>query len=171
VKIFSSLMISAGALLFAFYSPVDAQQPKKAARIGYLSQGDRATESARAEGLRLALRELGYIEGQNLAIESRYSEGKRERYPELASELVRLDCDVIVVAGGSTPIKAVRNATKTTPIVMIGLGIDPVAAGLVQSLARPGGNVTGLTNLNPEMGGKRLELLKEVVPKVARVAA
>jgi putative ABC transport system substrate-binding protein len=158
-----------GALLFTLCIPVSAQQPKKVPRLGYLSQVDAATDSARA-GLRLALRELGYLEGQNIAIEYRYAEGKRDRYPELASELTRLNCDVIVVAGGSTPIKAVKNTTKTIPIVMMGLGIDPVAAGLVESLARPGGNVTGLTNLTPEMGGKRLELLKEVVPKVARVA-
>jgi putative ABC transport system substrate-binding protein len=152
------------------FSLAHAQQQKKVPRLGYLSQDDSATDSVRAEGLRLALRELGYVEGQNIAIEYRYAEGKRDRYPELASELVRLNFDVIVIAGGSTPIKAVKNATKTIPIVMMGLGIDPVAATLVESLARPGGNVTGLTNLTPDMGGKRLELLKEAVPKVARVA-
>ena len=110
------------------------------------------------------------MEGQNIAIEYRYAEGKSDRLPELAAELVRLNVDIIVVAGGETWIRAAKNATKTIPIVMVGAGIDPVKAGLVESLARPGGNVTGLTLLSRELGGKRLELLKEAVPKVARVA-
>ena len=148
----------------------EAQQPKKVPRIGYLSAIDAASESARAEAIRLALRELGYIEGQNIAIEYRYAEGKRDRDPELAAELVRLKVDIIVVAGGVRPIRAAKNATKTIPIVMMGAGADPVEAGLVESLARPGGNVTGITNLTRELGGKRLELLKEAVPKLARVA-
>src|SRR5262245_54943729 len=147
-----------------------AQQPKKVFRIGYLSNTDAATDSSRTERIRLALRELGYIEGQNIAIEYRYSEGKRDRAPELAAELVRLKVDIIVVAGGETWIRAAKNATKTIPIVMIGQGLDPVAEGLVKSLARPGGNVTGLTNISRELGGKRLELLKEAVPKISRVA-
>ena len=132
--------------------------------------GDPTTESARSEGIRLALRERGYIEGQNITIEYRYAEGKLDRLPELAAELVRLKVDIIVVAGGSRWIQAAKNATKTIPIVMTGGGTDPVEAGLVESLARPGGNVTGLTNLTGDLGGKRLELLKEAVPKVARVA-
>jgi len=148
----------------------EAQQPKKVPRIGYLSQLDPDTESTRSEAIRLALRELGYIEGQNIAIEHRYAEGKRDRYPELAAELVRLKVDIIVVTGADTVIQAAKNATKTIPIVMVGRGIDPVEAGLVESLARPGGNVTGLTSLTAELGGKRLELLKEAVPKLARVA-
>ena len=148
----------------------EAQQPKKVPRIGYLSAGDPARESARSEAIRLALRELGYIEGQNIAIEYRYAEGKRDREPELAAELVRLKVDIIVVAGGGPVIRAAKNATKTIPIVMVGAGVDPVEAGLVESLARPGGNVTGITNLSRELGGKRLELLKEAVPKIARVA-
>ncbi len=147
-----------------------AQQPKKVFRIGYLSISDPATESSRAEGIRLALRELGYVEGQNIAIEYRYAEGKQDRSPALAAELVRLKVDIIVVAGGDTLIRAVKNATKTIPIVMVGAGIDPVEAGIVESLARPGGNVTGLTNLTPALGGKRLELLKEAMPKLTRVA-
>ena len=122
------------------------------------------------EVIRLALRELGYIEGQNIAIEYRYAEGKRERLPELAAELVRLKVDIIVVAGGGHWVQAAKNATKTIPIVMVGPGTDPVKAGIVESLARPGGNVTGVTNLNQELGGKRLELLKEAVPKIASVA-
>jgi len=146
----------------------EAQQ--KVSRLGYLSNTDAATDSARAEGIRLALRELGYIEGQNIAIEYRYAEGKRDRAPELAAELVRLKVDIIVVAGGETWIRAAKNATKTIPLVMVGIGIEPVKAGLVKSLARPGGNVTGITALGRELGGKRLELLKEAVPKLARVA-
>jgi putative ABC transport system substrate-binding protein len=118
----------------------------------------------------LALRERGYIEGQNIATEYRYAEGKLDRSSELAAELVRLKVDLIVVAGGDPTIRAAKNATKTIPIVMQGSGGDPVALGLVESLAHPGGNVTGLTNLGRELGGKRLELLKEAVPKLARVA-
>src|SRR5262249_20640715 len=117
-----------------------------------------------------SLRELGYIEGQNLATEFRYTEGKRDRLPELAADLVRLKVDIIVPAGGDPLTRAAMNATKTIPIVMIGSGSDPVAAGLIDSLARPGGNVTDLTSLTPDLGGKRLELLKEAVPKLARVA-
>jgi ABC-type uncharacterized transport system substrate-binding protein len=145
------------------------QQPKKVPRIGYLSTGDPASESSRSEAIRRALRELGYIEGRNIAFEYRYAEGKQDRYPELAAELVRLKVDIIV-AVGDLLTRAAKNATKTIPIVMMGQGADPVEAGLVESLARPGGNVTGITNLNRELGGKRLELLKEAVPKLARVA-
>ena len=158
------------AMLLALCASAEAQQPKKVPRIGYLSARDPATESTRSEAIRLALRELGYIEGQNIAIEYRYAEGKPDRFPELAAELVRLKVDIIVVPGGDAPIRAAKNATKTIPIVMTGAGVDPVEAGLVESLARPGGNVTGLTNLSAELGGKRLELLKEAVPKLARVA-
>jgi putative tryptophan/tyrosine transport system substrate-binding protein len=120
------------------------------------------------EAIRLALRDLGYIEGQNIASEYRYAEGKLDRLPDLAAELVRLKVDIIVV-GGDIPTRAAKKATKTIPIVIMGTGSDPVAAGLVESLARPGGNVTGITTLTRELGGKRLELLKEAVPKVARV--
>jgi putative tryptophan/tyrosine transport system substrate-binding protein len=150
---------------------VEAQQPKKVPLLGYLSPFDPATESAPAEAIRLALRELGYIEGQNIAIEYRYAEGKLDRLPELAAELVRLKVDIIVAAGGGRSPRAAKNATKTIPIVMAGNPVDPVEAGLVESLARPGGNVTGLSSLSRELAGKRLELLKEAVPKIARVAA
>jgi len=129
-------------------SLAEAQQPKKVPRIGYLSGRDAANDSARAEAIRLALRERGYIEGQNIATEYRYAEGKIDRFPELVAELVRLKVDIIVVAGGDIPIRAAKNATKTIPIVMTGTGLDPVKAGLVESLARPGGNVTSLTTLN-----------------------
>ena len=158
------------SMLLALPIPARAQQAKKVSRIGYLSGSDAAIESTRFEAIRQALRALGYIEGQNIAIEYRYAEGKQDRAPELAAEMVRLKVDVIVVSGGPTWIRAAKNATKTIPIVMTGGGADPVEAGLVESLARPGGNVTGITNLGRELGGKRLELLKEAVPKLARVA-
>ena len=128
-------------------------------RIGYLATADAATQSTRVEATRLALRERGYIEGQNIAIEYRYAEGRPDR-AELVAELVRLKVDIIVVSGGDRQVRAAKNATKTIPIVMTGGGSDPVEAGLVESLARPGGNVTGITNLGVELGGKRLELLK-----------
>src|SRR5512132_3425036 len=125
-------------MLLALCSSAAAQQPKKVPRIGYLSTNDPAGESARSEAIRLALRELGYIEGQNIAIEYRYAEGKRGRESELAAELVRLKVDLILVAGGGDWIQAAKNATKTIPIVMTGTGGDPVEAGLIESLARPG---------------------------------
>ena len=165
-KIFGLIAV----LLLASVHLSEAQRPNKVYRIGYLSAVDAALDSARAEAIRLALRELGYIEGKNIAIEYRYAEGKLDRFPELAAELVRLKVDIIVVSGGNTLIRAAKNGTKTIPIVMTGPGTDPVEAGFVESLDRPRGNVTGLTALNRELGGKRLELLKEVVPKLARVA-
>jgi putative tryptophan/tyrosine transport system substrate-binding protein len=164
------MLLTLCAMLLALSVPTAAQQPKKIYRIGYLSSTDPTIDSPRSEGIRLALRELGYIEGQNIAIEYRYAEGKTGRQPELAAELVRLKVDIIVVLGGTQPIRAAKNATKTIPIVMTGQGLDPIKAGLVESLARPGGNVTGLTTLSTELGGKRLELFKEAVPKLARVA-
>jgi putative ABC transport system substrate-binding protein len=156
-------------ILLAVGVIAEAQQAKKVPRIGYLSAADPTRESARSEAIRLALRELGYIEGQNIAIEYRYAEGKRDRQPELAAELVRLKVDIILVTGAEVLVQAAKNATKTIPIVMM-RGADPVEAGLVESLARPGGNVTGITNLSTDLGGKRLELLKDAAPKVARVA-
>ncbi len=156
-------------LLLACLHPAEAQQAKKVYRLGYLSAVDPGRESARSEAIRLALRELGYIEGQNIAIEYRYAEGNRNRGAEIAAELVRLKVDIILVTAGGGWIRSVRDATKTIPIVMVGSGTDPVEAGLVESLARPGGNVTGVTNLGGNLGGKRLELLKEAVPKVFRV--
>jgi putative tryptophan/tyrosine transport system substrate-binding protein len=148
----------------------DAQQTTKLPRIGFLSAGGSAPDSARSAPFRLALRDRGYIEGQNIAIDYRYAEGKQDRYPDLAAELVRLKVDIIVVTGGAVTVRAAMNATKTIPIIMSGPGTDPVEAGLVESLARPGGNVTGITNLSRQLGEKRLELLKEAVPKIARVA-
>ena len=158
------------AMLFALCLPAAAQQPKKVPRIGYLSSFDPARESARAEAIRLALREHGYMEGQNIAIEYRYAEGKLDQAVQLAAELVRLNADIIVAAGGALVIRAAMNTTKTIPIVMVGGGADPVERGYVESLARPGGNVTGITLLSGPLGGKRLELLKEAIPKLSRVA-
>jgi ABC-type uncharacterized transport system substrate-binding protein len=158
------------AILLAVAVIAEAQQPKRIPRVGYLSSGRPTSEATRSDPIRLGLRELGYTEGQNIAIEYRYTEGKVDRAPELAAELVRLKVDVIVVAGGSTWVQAAKNATKTIPIVMTGTGLDPVESGLIESLARPGGNVTGITNIQGELVGKRLELLKETVPKIVRVA-
>src|SRR5262249_15992551 len=164
------MVLTLCAILLALCFPARGQQPKKVYRIGYLTSTDPATESIRFEPFRAALRELGYIEGQNITIEYRYGEGKRDRAPELVAELVRLKVDIIVVSAGDEWILAAKNATKTIPIVMGGSGLDPVKEGHVESLARPGGNVTGITSLNRELAGKRLELFKEAVPKLARVA-
>jgi putative ABC transport system substrate-binding protein len=157
-------------MLFALCSVLEAQQPKKVPRIAYLGSSDATADSSQSEPFRLGLRELGYVEGQNIAIEYRYAQGRLDRLPELAAELVRLKVDIIVVAGGDTVVRAAKNATTTIPIVMAGRGIDPVVAGLVESLSHPGGNVTGITHLTGELGGKRLELLKEAVPKLVRLA-
>jgi putative tryptophan/tyrosine transport system substrate-binding protein len=163
----SSILVA--TLVLGFGVAAEAQQPKKVTRIGYLSPFDPARESTRADAIQLALRELGYIEGQNIATEYRYAQGKADRYPELAAELARLKVDIILT-GGDPLIRAAKNATKTIPIVMTGAGSDPVKAGLIDALDRPGGNVTGITLFYRELGGKRLELLKEAVPKLARVA-
>jgi len=166
----AAVPILVAVILLTVAVVTEAQQPAKIPRIGYLSSVSPSSESAQSEAIRLALRELGYIEGQNITIEYRYAEGKVDRLPELATELVRLKIDIILAAGGERLIRAATNATKTIPIVMTGQGSDPVKADVIESLARPGGNVTGLTNLERELGGKRLELLKEAVPKIARVA-
>src|SRR5262245_50426543 len=162
---FAVLLLSPCSMLLAPCSSAHAQQPKKILLIGYLSGLDPAREFTRSETFRLALRELGYIEGQNIAIEYRYAEGKNDRLTGFAVELVRLKVEIIVSPSGSGSIRAAKNATKTIPIVMMGLAADPVEVGFIESLARPGGNVTGLTILSNELGGKRLELLKEAVPK------
>ena len=158
------------AVLVALSLSVEARQAQKTARIGYLSTLDAVRDSARTETIRLSLRELGYTEGHNIAFEYRYAEGKLDRYAELAAELVRLKVDVIVVAGGTVMIREAQKATKTIPIVMAGAPPDPVNAGLVESLARPGGNVTGITILSRDLSAKRLELFKEAVPTISRVA-
>ena len=155
------------AMLFALCFSVEAQPPKKVPRIGYLGGPNPLLE--RREAFLQGLRELGYIEGKNIIIEWRSGEGKSERVPGLAAELVRLKVDVIVTDGSNSTRRA-KEATSTIPIVMT-QDVDPVGRGIVASLARPGGNITGLSNLAPELSGKRLELLKETVPKLSRVAA
>ena len=157
------------AVLVALRVSADAQVPKKVPRIGYLSARDPASDSTRSKAILLGLRELGYTDGKNISIVYRYSDGKRERFTELATELVRLKVDMIVVAGGEVLVRAAIDATKTIPIVMSGGGVDPVKAGFVQSLARPGGNVTGMTLLVIQLGRKRLEMLKEAVPTMSRI--
>ena len=156
------------AMLFALCASAEAQQPKKIPRIGALFPGYPATYSPRTTAFLQGLQELGYVEGENIMIEWRWAEDKAERLPDLAAELVRFNPEVII-ANGTPAIKALQNATRTIPIVMAGVG-DPVGIGLVESLARPGGNLTGLSVLAPELSGKRLELLKEVVPGLFRVA-
>jgi putative ABC transport system substrate-binding protein len=146
----------------------EAQQPTKAPRIGFLGATSSSPVSARTEAFRQRLRELGYVEGKNIVIEARYTDARPEKLPDLAAELVRLKVDIIMAQGGQS-IRAAQNATKTIPIVMIAVS-DPVSLGFVASLARPGGNITGLSTQAPELGGKRLELLKEIVPKLSRVA-
>ena len=155
-------------LLLGCVETAEAQQPKKVARVCYLGGSNASTSAIIVKSFRERLREIGYAEGQNLTIEFRFSEGKDERLPELAAELVRLNCDVIVTAGGGAAQSA-KNATKTIPVVMA-FGPDAVRTGIVADLARPGGNITGLTDMGAQMYGKRLELLKETVPKLARVA-
>jgi putative ABC transport system substrate-binding protein len=145
-----------------------AQQPKKTPRIGFLLAPSRSAVSESLDAFRQGLRDLGYIEGQNIVIEYRYAEGKFERLPDFAAELVRLKVDVIAT-GGSPAIQAAKDATRTIPIVMTGL-TDPVAWGVIASLDRPGGNITGLSLGGYELIGKRLELLKETVPRLSRIA-
>jgi putative ABC transport system substrate-binding protein len=155
------------ALLYALCASAEAQQPVKVTRIGYLAPSISASPSL-FEAFQQGLRELGYVEGKNIIIEWRANEGKVGRNPGLAAELVRLKVDVIV-AVGSSEISAAKEATAAIPIVMV-RGGDPVGSGFVASLARPGGNITGLAILRPELSGKRLELLQEIVPKLSRVA-
>jgi putative ABC transport system substrate-binding protein len=144
-----------------------AQQPARILRIGILNAASASFYAARVEAFRQRLRELGYVEGKNIFIEYRHVEGKLERLPDLAAELVRLKVDVIVATGQA--VLAAKKASATIPIVVAGAA-DPVGSGLVSSLARPGGNITGLSVMAPDLDGKRLELLKEAFPKVARVA-
>jgi ABC-type uncharacterized transport system substrate-binding protein len=160
--------LSLGAVLLALWLPAQAQQPKKVPRIGYLIAPSLSANAARVEAFQQGLRELGYVEGKNIVIEWRSAEGKLDRLPALAAELVRLKVDVIVTGGqGST--RPANEATSTIPIVMA-QDPDPIGNGFVASLARPGGNITGLSTLNPEISGKQLELLKEIIPKLSRVA-
>ncbi len=158
------------SLLLAPCSAVEAQQPKNVPRIGYVSGlGNSETPGRRVEAFRQGLRDLGHIEGKNILVEYRYLDGKDGLTPSLVAELVQLKVDVLVFEGVLPAIRAAKQATKTIPIVMVTTQ-DPVATGLIDSLARPGGNITGLTTLQRELSGKRLELLKEAAPRIARVA-
>jgi putative tryptophan/tyrosine transport system substrate-binding protein len=156
------------ALLPALCASAEAQQPKKVPRIGMLGIVSASAAEGRIEAFRQGLRELGYVEGKNIVIEYRTAEGKLENLPALAAELVRLKVDVIITRG-PPPTRSAKEATNTIPIVM-GWDYDPVGNGFVASLAQPGGNITGLSSLAPEISGKQLELLKEIVPKLAQVA-
>ena len=157
-----SFHFTLGAILFALCLPVEAQQPAKAPRIGVMVTGERGLEL-----LRQGLRERGYVEGKNIAIVHRYVQGNTDRMPSLIAEVLQQKVDVLIVSN-TTAIRAAQNATRTIPIVMM-TNQDPVAIGLVESLARPGGNLTGVVSLTRDLSGKRLELLKEAVPKTSRV--
>jgi putative ABC transport system substrate-binding protein len=165
-KVFVFICLLLAVFLRAVFA--EAQQPKKVARIGYIGGSSGSSRSASREAFRQGLRDLGYVEGKNIVIELRYAEGKLERLPVLAAELVRLKVDVIVTSG-PLPTRVTKQATTVIPIVMA-QDADPVGNGFVASLARPGGNITGLSAQRPELSGKRLELLKETVPKLSRVA-
>ena len=156
-------------MLFALCFPVEAQQPEKIPRIGMLISGSASTHATQIEAFQTSLRELGYVEGKHVVFDYRFAEGQRERFGNLASEIVRSKPDIIVVTGAPFTTAAKR-ASNTIPIVVMGAG-DLVRTGLVASLARPGGNVTGTTSIAPDLSGKRIELIKEIVPKALRIAA
>jgi putative tryptophan/tyrosine transport system substrate-binding protein len=160
-------VLALSAMLVVLSVPVEAQQTGKIFRIGYLDNSTAAGIAVFLEAFRQELSKLGWIEGKNITIEYRFAEQKNDRLPELAAELVRLKVDLIVTSGGPTPLVA-KKATITLPIVMIN-SPDPVAVGLVTSLARPGGNVTGVSGLAPELTSKRLEVLKDAIPRLSRV--
>jgi putative tryptophan/tyrosine transport system substrate-binding protein len=164
----SAPSILVAMMLLAVGVTAQAQQPKKVPRIGFLIGSSPAAIAARIEAFRQGLRDLGYVEGKNIVIEWRYAEGKLDRLPALAAELVRLKIDIIGTGSPATT-RAAKEATVTIPIVMA-QDTDPVANGFVASLARPGGNITGLSTLAPELSGKQLELLKETVPRLSRMA-
>ena len=157
-----------GVLLLLFGLPSQAQESKQLPRVGYLVSDSRSSESHRIAAFSEGLRQRGYVEGQNIIIEYRFAEQKLDRLPMLAADLIRSKVDVIVTSGGP-PTKAAKDASKSIPIVMINVS-DPVALGFVASLAKPGGNMTGLSSMQTNLGGKRLELLKEIVPQLSRVA-
>jgi len=163
-----SFLWSLLTLLLTTATLSEAQQPTKVPRIGYLAGASISSLAARIEAFRLGLRELGYVEGKNIVIEWRSAEGNLDRISELAAELVRIKLDVIV-SPGPTVTRPLKEATSTIPIVMAS-DTDPVGSGFIANLARPGGNITGLASLAPEVGGKQLELLKEISPKISRVA-
>src|SRR5262245_55618588 len=161
----SSILVA--MLVLVFTGIVDAQQPGKIFRIGYLDASTASGSAVLVNAFRQELSKLGWIEGKNIAIEYRFAEQKNERIPELAADLVRLKVDLIVVSS-TGPTSATKNATTAIPIVLAGVA-DPVGTGLIASLARPEGNVTGFSSLTPELGTKRLEILKDAVPRLARI--
>ena len=161
------ILYALAVLILAAVQLAEAQQPGKVPMIGDLGASSLSDESARIDAFRQGLHDLGYVEGKNIVIEYRFAEGKLDRFSDLAAELVRLKIDIILTV--STPAaQAAKKGTQTIPIVMASSG-DPITAGLVHSLARPGGNITGLSFLGPELSGKQLELLKEAFPKLSRV--
>jgi ABC-type uncharacterized transport system substrate-binding protein len=164
----STCAFALAAFLLSFFQLAQAQQTGKIPRIGFLTSASLTDESPRLDEFRQGLRDVGYVEGKNIVIEWRRAEGSRDRQRELAAELVRLKVDVIVT-GGSSSTRFAKEATSTIPIVMTQHN-DPVGTGVIASLARPGGNITGLSTLSPELMGKRVEILKEVVPKLSRMA-
>ena len=164
----NALRFTLAAMLFALSFPAQAQQAKKVPRIGMLIAS--SAQDPFIEVIRQGLRDRGYHEGKNIAFEYRYAEGRVDRFPDLAAELVQSKVDIII-AVNEAGARAAKNATKTIPIVMVSVGPDPVEVGLVESLARPGGNITGLTTMAGEIAGKRLELFKEAIPKLTRVDA
>ena len=161
--------IIASALLFALSVGAEAQQLRKVPQVGFLIVDSPSAASMRVEAFKKGLQELGYVDGKNITLEYRYAEGKADRLPQLASELVRLKADVLVTGGGNQVAIAAMKATGTIPIVMTNVA-DPVVTGLVASLARPGGNITGLTSVTYDLSGKRLELIKDTLPKLGRIA-
>ena len=165
-KVIAALVVAAAVLYMVVFA--EAQQPTKVPRLGFLNAGSPSAIAARLEAFQQGLRELGYVDGKSIVIEHRSAEGKTDRLPELAVELVRLKVDIIFSTGPQST-RAAKEATSTIPIVM-GFDSDPVGNRFVASLARPGGNITGLSTLAPEISGKQLELLKEIVPRLSRVA-
>jgi putative tryptophan/tyrosine transport system substrate-binding protein len=162
---FLVLLLTNAILIFS--RPVEAQQPKRVPRIGFVISGANTDSNPRIEAFRHGLRDLGYIDGKDIVVEYRYAEGKNERFPKLVAELVQLKVDVVVVTA-LPAIRAAKQSTTTIPIIMM-TTTDPVATGMVESLARPGGNITGIARLTRELNGKRLELLKEAVPRISHV--
>jgi len=161
-------ILAVASAILSFAQSAYAEQAKKIPRIGFLASGSPVSDAAWIRGFRQGLRERGYVEGRSIEIEFRYGKGRTQKYPALVTELIRRKARVIVV-GGATATRAAKNVTTWVPLVMANV-TDPVALGFVASLPRPGGNITGVTNLAPELGKKRLELLKEIVPRLARVA-
>ena len=164
---FGTMVFALCSLLLAPCSPAEAQQIGKIPRLGFVDISTASASAVRLEAFWQEMRKLGWIQGKNITIEYRFGEQDNKRMPELAADLVRLKVDLIVVVGTGAAVAA-KSATTNIPIVLTAVG-DPVAAGLIANLARPGGNITGLSSLTPELGGKRLEVLKDAIPGLSRV--